>query len=225
MAIKIPGWVEKTGGWILSGVLAVSTIFLAANQNPQFRQALDDEKVYLFIGTDSTAIIKARRDATGEVIRDTTGAVMHWDTTKHATTENDLSLKLQRWSNPDDYSDSTYANGFLQLIFDVSAVSLLSGNACGLYHIETTPEIGTNMVMRLRRSRSEIATEKIPEKCEQIGAEKAAEKGWYPVGDTTMYPREGKSDSVVLVTRWTMNANAKPVKTIVEPVELESVEK
>lgn len=195
MAIKIPGWIAKSWKYFTSaaGAAAATALVLLMPDSP------DNYARQIIVGMDSTVVIVGT------------------DTTKHATTEADLS---QKYRAADEYD-----NGYRLHVWTYKTINTLTGEVTPEMVLTFAPPIGCQVNWKARAGKAEIAEEKIPEKLETLPADKAQELGWYPVMDTVEISDKG---AIELKKRWSTDTKAVRLeydaKAVAEPVaEVEAV--
>jgi len=170
---------------------------------------LDDAEQRIIEG-DSIMIITATRDSLGETVSR--------DTLVRAVQEADLNTGMFRLRD-------TTADGYTIYKVTIGSINLLTGKDSTHYIFASRPPIGTQWNLKIRQSKTEIATDKIPEKLEQLVEITGSDSvclaiGWQPVMDTV---ETAVKDSTYLSKRWSRDSIAVRVKYVAEPVELEVI--
>lgn len=185
MAIKIPNWISNTWKHFISaaGAAAATALVLLMPHTPeQFNRQI-------VVGQDTTLVI-----AKG-------------DTTRHATTQDDLSQTYR--------SATLYDNGYRLHVWEYKTVDVLTGEVTPEMVLTIAPTVGMQVNWKARAGKAELAQEKIPECLETLPVEKAAEIGYFPVLDTNVVTDStGKVISATTSKRWTTDKDAKPITKV-----------
>lgn len=191
MAIKIPNWIAKSWKYFTgaAGATAVTALVLLMPDSP------DNYARQIIVGIDTTVVIAGT------------------DTSRHATTEADLT---QKYRAADEYD-----NGYRLHVWTYKTINTLTGEVTPEMVLTIAPPIGCQVNWKARAGKAEIAEEKIPEKLEALPADKAQELGWYPVYDTIETKDKGAN---LLTKRWSTDTKAVRVEYVEPVAEVEAVE-
>jgi hypothetical protein len=179
MAIKIPNWIANSWKYFTGAVgaaAATALVLLMPHDPGQFARQI-------VVGMDTTMVIVGT------------------DTTRHATTQADLSQTYR--------SAQLYDDGYRLHIWEYKTVNTLTGEVTPEILLTIAPPIGMQVNWKARAGVSELAREKIPEMLEILPVEKAIEIGWRLVVDTVEIDAD---KNIELKKDWTTDAERQPVR-------------
>lgn len=177
MALKIPNWIAGTWKYFTSavGAAAATALVLLMPHNPE------DFAKQIVVGQDTTVVI------------------INGDTTRHATTEQDLTQKYR--------PAVLYDDGYTLHVWEYKTINTLTGDVTPELLLTIAPPIGMQVNWKARAGRAELAAEKIPEKLDALPVEKAEELGWIAVVDTVEKDDKG---GIEMTKVWKNDLAAKP---------------
>ena len=179
MAIKIPNWIKNTAKYFATafgaGAATALVVVMAITPDQYARQ--------IVVGQDTTMVI------------------VNGDTTRHETTESDLTRKYR--------AAEQYDNGYRLHVWEYKTINVLTGEVTPEVLLTIAPPVGMQVNWKARAGSAELATNKIPEKLDALGDSLSNAIGYYKVMDTV------DVDSVKtfeLQRRWADDKDAKPVR-------------
>jgi len=179
MAIKIPNWIKSTAKYFATafgaGAATALVVVMAITPDQYARQ--------IVVGQDTTMVI------------------VNGDTTRHETTESDLTQKYR--------AAEQYDNGYRLHVWEYKTINVLTGEVTPEVLLTIAPPVGMQVNWKARAGSAELATNKIPEKLDALGDSLSNAIGYYKVMDTV------DVDSVKtfeLQRRWADDKDAKPVR-------------
>jgi len=179
MAIKIPNWIKNTAKYFATafgaGAATALVVVMAITPDQYARQ--------IVVGQDTTMVI------------------VNGDTTRHETTESDLTQKYR--------AAEQYDNGYRLHVWEYKTINVLTGEVTPEVLLTIAPPVGMQVNWKARAGNAELATNKIPEKLDALGDSLSNAIGYYKVMDTV------DVDSVKtfeLQRRWADDKDAKPVR-------------